>query len=673
MVLALLLLAAARLPRLGAQETPSQGTLPKDLSELSLEELMEIEVTSVSRREEPLFEAAAAIYVLTAEDLRRSGATSVAEALRLVPGLQVARTNASQWAITARGFNGVFANMLLALIDGRSIYTPLFGGIYWDVQDVPLEDIDRIEIIRGPGATLWGANAVNGVINIRTKSAAQIQGWSVGAGGGTEELFMGNARYSGRIATGLHAKAWVQYHEHDDFIEPDGQDAADGWDLGHGGFGLDWALGATHLLSFQGEIYAGDMGNTMTLATPSPPFVATTESTTEVGGGHLLGRWVQAQSPRSRTTLQGTFDRTERRGPLLDEERNTLDFDFEHELGVASRQQLVWGLGYRLTRDDIGNNFVFSLEPPQRSDDLFSAFLQDEIALVPQRLRLTLGSKFEHNEYTGFEVQPSVRLLATPDSQLTAWGAVSRAVRTPTRVESDVRLVVGAFQDTTLHLIALTGNPELESDELLAWEAGFRLLPVPWFFLDTAAFYNDYDQLVTVEPESPRSEGTPPPAHVLHPLRFANLGSARTWGVEVVAHWQATERVRFHAGYTRLEVDIDRDPSSLDRSSDAAEANDPEHQFQVRLQLDLPQRLDLDAAVYYVSELPGVEALRLPAVPAYTRLDLRLEWRAAPQVQLCVTGQNLLEPQHPEFRGIITSSRATEVQRGVYAKASWRY
>ena len=653
--------------------TPAAGAAVEpdslgQLAELSLEELMEIEVTSVSRREEPLFEAGAAIFVLTADDLRRSGATSVAEALRLVPGMQVARTNASEWAITVRGFNNQFANKLLVLTDGRSIYTPLFGGVYWDVQDLLLEDIERIEVIRGPGATLWGANAVNGVINIITKSAEETAGWLVGAGTGNVERVLGSVRYGGRSTGNVHYKAFANYHEMDDFVNADGGSAADGWQLGHGGFRLDWKRRPTDLWTLQGDVYSGEMGKTITQSTPNPPFTQTLDTFADVAGGNAIGRWTRAFSPRLRTTLQLYFDRTERRATRLGEERNTLDVDFEQELGLGNRNQVVWGLGYRMTQDDIDNTFVASLDPPQRRDHLYSGFVQDEIGIVPQRLRLTLGSKFEHNSYTGSEIQPSVRLRWTPDPRFTTWGAVSRAVRTPSRVESDVRFVLGTFAlSDTLNVIALIGNPELQADELLAWELGMRLHPMQRLLLDLASFYNVYDELGTIESGTRAHHDTPPPPHRLWPLDFANLGSGRTWGVELVAHWEVTDRFRLVGGYTWLDVEFEREPGSLDTGGDIAEGNDPEQQVQLRAQLDLPGSVDVDVMGFYVDALPGQD------IPAYTRLDLRMEVPLAPRLRLTLVGQNLLEPQHPEFAGAVTSAHATEVPRGVYAKALWHY
>ena len=650
-----------------AAQTPPP---PPDLSKLSLEELMQLEVTSVSRREEPLFEAAAAITVLTQDDVRRSGATSVPELLRLVPGLEVARVNASEWAISSRGFNSQFANKLLVLIDGRTVYTPLFAGVYWDVQDLLLDDIERIEVIRGPGATLWGANAVNGVINIITRRADDVPGWAAAATGGTEEV-IGSLRYGGRAGEALHTKFYAKAFDRDEFVDAAGNDAADDWRQARAGFRLDWHPGAADLWSVHGDLYAGDAGQTFTLSTAAPPFFTMRDATTDVAGGNVLGEWTHAFSPRSRTVSQVYFDRTTRDSPLFGEDRNTFDLDFQHEIAWGGRQQIVWGVGYRLTQDDIDNSFGFRLDPPERTDQLFSGFVQDEITLAPKKLRATLGSKIEHNDYTGVEVQPSARLLWTPHPRHTAWGAVSRAVRTPSRVESDVRLVVASFQnpppDTTLQIVALVGNPELESEDLVAWELGYRVRATSRTFLDIASFYNVYDRLVTSEPQDPVAAAEPPPPHVLRPIRFGNLGSARSWGVEVSASWTVTDRFRVLAGYSWLELDVERDPASRDDNEEFVEGNDPEQQLQLRGLLDLPGAVELDAAAYLVDPVPSQN------VPAYTRLDLRGEWRPSAHWRLVACGQNLLEPHHPEFGGVLTSGRATEIPRSVYGKIAWRY
>jgi len=336
-----------RLGLLAATAARAEPPPPPDLSKLSLEELMQLEVTSVSRREEPLFEAGAAITVLTQEDVRRSGATCIPELLRLVPGLQVARVNASQWAISSRGFNNQFANKLLVLIDGRTVYTPLFGGVYWDVQDLLLDDIERIEVIRGPGATLWGANAVNGVINIITRRADDVPGWSASATAGTEEL-IGSLRYGGLAGDALHTKLYAKAFDRDGFVDADGNGTADGWNQVRAGFRLDWHPGATDLWSVHGDLYAGDADQTSTQSTAAPPFAATLDATTDVSGGNVLGEWTHAFSPRSRTVSQVYFDRTTRDSPLFGENRNTFDLDFQHEIGWGSRQQIVWGVGYRL-------------------------------------------------------------------------------------------------------------------------------------------------------------------------------------------------------------------------------------------------------------------------------------------------------------------------------------
>jgi iron complex outermembrane receptor protein len=636
------------------------------LAELSVEQLLETEITSVSRKEEPLFEAAAAVYVITAEELLRSGATSLPEALRLVPGVQVARVNANQWAITARGFNNQFANKLLVLVDGRSVYTPLFAGVYWDVQDVLLEHVERIEVIRGPGATLWGANAVNGVINIITKKAADTPGWLLTAGGGTEERAALALAVEGALGTRAQLRVFGKAFDRGAFVDAHGDETADDWRAAHGGFRLDWNPRPTSLVVLQGDGYADDLGQTVTLSAPVPPFRVTTDARAKASGGDLLARWNYGISPRWRLTTQAYWDYTHRNDPFLRQTRQTLDVDLQSEHVIGSRQDLIWGAGYRFMTDDNDSTFAFTLRPPDRDDHIVSAFVQDEVSIVEKRLRLTAGSKFEHNTATGAEIQPSLRLLWTPHPRHTVWGAVSRAVRIPSRVEDDVRFILAVVpRPDTLGYITLLGNPGLESDELLAWELGYRVRPTSRSFVDLAAFYNEYRSLGTFEPQASFFEPGSP-AHRVQPLILENFGSGSTWGIEATGTCKPTERWTLIAGVTGFEIELRRDPESLDRNTEAAEGNDPEVQLQLRSQLELPRGLGLDAAAYHVGKLPG------QGIQAYTRLDVQLRWQVTPALRLRAVGQNLTQPQHPEFGTSATSALATEVPRSFYGGITWR-
>jgi iron complex outermembrane receptor protein len=419
-VTALCLSLAAAAPAYPAQD--DQLAQATQLKSLSIEQLMEIDVTSVSRRSEPVSGAAAAITVITGEDIRRSGASNLPDALRIAVGLEVAQSDGNTWAVSSRGFNTTTSNKLLVLIDGRSIYTPLFSGVFWDVQDVMLEDVDRIEIIRGPGATLWGANAVNGVINILTKSARDTQGGLVSVGGGTEDQGFASFRQGGKVGEETAYRAYGKYSYRDSLAFADGGSARDPLRRGQAGFRLDRSDAGSGAFTLQGDAYHGLAGQAVVV-----------RADTALDGANLLGRWTRTYSENSGSDLQVYYDYTHRQIPQwFEEHRHTLDVDYQHRKPFGARQDLVWGAGYRITHDQVGNSPGVAFLPDHRTESLFSAFAQDEIRLE-SHLRLTLGTKLEHNYWTGFEVQPSVRLSWVPDDRRTLWGAISRAVRTPTR------------------------------------------------------------------------------------------------------------------------------------------------------------------------------------------------------------------------------------------------
>ena len=428
----------------------------EDLTTLGLEELMNIEVTSVSKKLEKRSGAAAALYVITEEDIRRSGATSIPEALRLVPGVEVSRIDSNKWAIGVRGFGSRLARSMLVLIDGRSVYTPLFAGTYWEVQDTLLEDIDRIEVIRGPGGTLWGANAVNGVINIITKHSRDTQGLLATAGGGTEERAFGSARYGGTLGETFTYRLYGKYFDRDGGFVPRGDDY-DAWSMSRGGFRTDWAMGPQDTLKVQGDLYDGDAGQHAVITRFRPPFTQVVEDDATLSGANLLGRWRHEVSDRSDLALQAYYDNTYRREPSFRERRNTFDLDFQHRFGIPWRQEIIWGLGYRLTADNTGSVPTIVFRPRDRSDDLYSLFAQDEVTVIEDKLRLIVGSKFEHNDYSGFEFQPSGRLVWTPAGSHVVWGSISRAVRTPSRLDHDLELTAPPIAPGTFPRLAYLG------------------------------------------------------------------------------------------------------------------------------------------------------------------------------------------------------------------------
>ncbi|MEW6304152.1 MAG: TonB-dependent receptor [Verrucomicrobiota bacterium] len=628
----------------GAAEPRASG----DLTEMSLEELMNVEVTSVSRRAEKLSAAPAAIHVLTDEDIRRSGAMSIPDALRMVPGMNVAQIDSSTWAVSARGFNGRFANKLLVLIDGRTVYTPLFSGVFWDAQDVVLEDIERIEVIRGPGAALWGANAVNGVINIITKHSRDSQGGSLSVAGGKEDRGYGRIRYGGRLGENVWYRVYAKFHEHDHTLNAAGNNAGDAWYKSQGGFRIDWEPNDINALTFQGDLYYGDNR---------------TEANSgrfEFAGGNVLGRWLHDFSDSSHSSLQLYYDRTERElGTALTVFRNSFDIDWQHDFSWGDRQTIVWGAGYRFAADEIFGSPALSFVPPQSSDHLRSVFAQDEISIVPDKLSFTVGAKLEHNDYSGSEFQPNARLQWTPHEKHTIWAAVARAVRSPSRAEHTIRATRPAGPGV---INSVSGVSTFDSETLVAYELGWRFQPRPSLSFDVAAFFNDYDDLRSFDVGTP----TPPPPALIIPLTTSNSMEGETYGGEVSASWQATKSLRVMAGYSLLQMHLRGGLNSGDSTLEAAAVDNPQQQFHLRSYWDLPANLQLDGALYYVDSLPG------QSVPSYVRLDVRLGWRPRENLDFTVGLQNLLDERHPEYGAnfLVTS---TEVERNFYAKVTWRF
>jgi iron complex outermembrane receptor protein len=609
---------------------------PGHLKKMSLEELMSIEVTSLSRREAPLSEAASSIQVVTGEDIHRAGVTFLPEALRLTSNLQVAQYEPNQWAISARGFNDEATNKMLVLIDGRTIYSPLFAGVIWEQQDAFMEDIDRIEVISGPGATLWGSNAVNGIINIRTKSAAETHGWLVSGGGGNEVRGFGGLRYGGVIDSTVHFRVYGKYGRREEGVPLTGPDDVSSWRGGQGGFRVDWQKSTADQITLQGDLY--DSRRTLT---DSSDVVNT--------GGYVLGRWSHTFSENSDFKLQMYFDRSHRDVPgpagSFDDRLHTFDVDFDHRLILKERHKIVWGAGFRSVHDNWIPRALLFL--PQRvSLQTFSAFVQDEIKLITDRLHLTIGTKVEHNDYTGLEIQPSTNLAVKLSERHTLWGAISRAVRTPSRI--DRHFVVEGL---------LIGGPGFQSEELLAYEIGYRAQPSERLSLSLATFYNDYDDLRSVEPVNP-----PDPL----PVELANGQKGRTYGFEFNARYHINNRWQLRGGYTELRVDIEPKAGSADNSSGSRDSNDPKRYLSLHSHLVLPANLTLNAGFRYVSSITNPTA----KAPAYAELDVRLAWQATPSLELSIVGQELLHNQHFEFGAPATRQ---QIERGFLGKVLWRF
>jgi iron complex outermembrane receptor protein len=649
----------------GAGEPDKVSKLPAELENFTLEQLVNVQVTSVSKKETDLFTSPAAIYVITQEDIHRSGLSSIPELLRLVPGLEVARIDANHWAITSRGFNSQFANKLLVLIDGRSVYTPLSGGVYWNDQDLPLEDLERIEVIRGPGASLWGANAVNGVINIISKSAKETQGGLATVTYGTENQPSTTVRYGGQLATNLFYRVYVKYFNDDSFTTSTGQDAADAWSAIRSGFRLDWEPSTENNFTLSGDYYYSHAGETVDLATLTPPYMNRQNFVDHNKGANVLGRWTHNYSDASQLNVQLYYDYSEQGDAPNVLKNNTYDFDLQHRFALGTRQDIVWGAGYRHVTVDASQSFYATFTPDTFQDQLFSTFLQDTITLVEERLNLTLGSRFEHNDITGLEVEPSIRLTWTPTKKQTVWAAVSRAVRTPSYLELDIqnnRSVVQPPAGPPV-LVSVFGNQNLNSEQLTAYELGYRIKPIESLSFDATAFYNVYDQLIATAQGTPFFEAAPAPPHVVVPLVFKNNQTAETYGAEVLGEWRATENWRLVASYTYLHMDLHPAPAFNDN---------PQNQFQIHSYLNLPHHIGLDAAVYYVERIGALFGDTSTSIPAYVRVDLGVTWRPIKTLELGIFGQNLLDDHHLESTSYKTTV-LTEIPRGIMGRIIWSF
>lgn len=649
----------------------------KSLTQFSLEELMSIEITSVAKKSQPLSEAASAITVITHEDIRRSGMNSIPELLRLVPGLHVAQIDANNWAVSSRGFNGRFTNKLLVLMDGRSLYTPLFSGVYWNVQDTPLDDIERIEVIRGPGGTVWGANAVNGVINIITQHSRDTTG-------GQATILAGNQyktaslRYGSALGKSGWVRAYAKLTNNNEFDDTAAGKANDAWDTQRAGFRADWELSTRDKLTIQGDLYQGNAEQTIGILediTSGEDFVA---DTSKLSGGNLMLHWRRTLSDNADWKLQAYFDRYENNDASVDQRIDTYDVDFQHRFPATDRQEITWGIGYRKIEDSIENSFTVSFNPDHRDLDIYSAFIQDEIQLRDD-LTLTVGSKFEHNDYTGFEYQPSARLLWKIEQQHSVWSAISRAVRTPSRADNDIRINFAAFSSPFVDpdgpgplvagdptLLSIFGDTDFKSEELLAFEFGYRGQPRSDLNLSASLFYNLYDNLSSNE-QSFSIETEPTPTHALIAGTFDNRLEAESYGLELEANWQVSQDFRLYFGYSWLKVDARSDSDSTDVNTVRERENStPEHQFQVRSRWNINSALDIDLALYYVDNIDVLASTGIESISAYTRFDARLGWNLTKDIELNLVGQNLFDNKHQEFQAADILN--TQVPRSIYGQ-----
>jgi iron complex outermembrane receptor protein len=639
-----------------ATSPPTRWAAARDLTELSLSELASMKVVSVSKKPESRSRTAAAIHVITAEDIRRSGLTTLPDLLRLAPGVHVARINSNQWGIGIRGFTSRLARGQLALIDGRSLYTPLFAGTYWEVQDLMLEDVDRIEVVRGPGGTLWGANAVTGIVNVITKSSRDTTGGLAAVGGGSEERAFARARYGGALGTRGHYRVYAKYVDRDASFHSDGVDYDD-WHMLTGGFRTDWNLRAGDVLTVQGDAYSARVGERTSVSSYSAPYTTLVEQDAPLSGGNLRSRWTRTLAGGSELSVQAYYDRTHRQEPSFEETRNTFDLDAQYRFRLGSRHEVVLGAGYRASDGRSTGIETLSFEPPDKTDNLASAFVQDEVRLAADRLLLTIGTKVEDNDYTGAEFQPSARIVFAPGGRHSVWASVTRAVRTPSRIDREVALTI-AFPGADVPLFArVLGSSAFDTERLYAYEGGYRVQLSERAMLDLALFYNRFPNLTSLEPGAP----FPEPGRQVVPYVFGNGLQANVAGAELSSDVRLSKSWTVRGSYSYLDMDLTTRPGSADTTSAAAEGASPRHRAMIWSSWALPGGLDLDLRFRHVSRLPSQN------VPAWTALDVRAAWRPSPRLELAATGQNLLDPHHPEFGG------GSEIQRSVHAEAIWHF
>ena len=646
---------------------PSEAlTGAPDLTQVQLEDLMSLEVTSVSRREQRLGDIAAAVTVISHDQIRASGATSLAEVLRLVPGLQVARLDASKWSISARGFSGRIANKLLVLVDGRSVYSPVFSGVYWDEQDLMLGDVERIEVIRGPGASVWGANAVNGVINVITRDAHDSQGASFSALAGTAELGGGSARWGGQFGSSGAYRVFARGSAVS-AGNVGGQDIGwDSWHQYHAGFRIDASAWPRSTWTVTGDLRRGNTGMSLDEATDTPPYSVRIEPRTRSAGGNLVASWRTALSDHSDVTAQSYVDIADRNDEQLRSHVETYDLDLKHHFS-STRHDIVWGMDGRVVRDRLDSTSLVQFVPDHESRSLLGAFAQDEIALVGRAVRLTLGLKAEHTEIAGLEWQPTARVLWNPNASQSVWTAVSRAVRTPSRAETDFRYHVQTVATGgPPAVVTLEGNPNFQSEDLLAYEVGYRIAPTRATLLELTGFYNQYSDLRTIEPGTVTFVPTPSP-HMDVRQVWSNKMHGDTRGLEASAAWAVTPSWKLDAGGSCLAMRLHRDSDSQDAGAEDTGNNEPTYQLSLQSRFDPTPAWEWNTSVYQVGSRASQH------VKAYTRLDAGFIWKPFRNTELNLLGKNLLLDRHLEDDGRLSGLIPTEVERSVTARIRVRF
>lgn len=639
--------------------------------DMDLTQLMEVTITSVGKRPQTLADTAAAVFVITQEDIRRSGVTSVPEALAMAPGLQVARISASKWSIASRGFSGYTSNKLLVMIDGRSVYTPAYNGTFWDMQSTMLEDIDRIEVIRGPGGTIWGANAVNGVINVITKKAKDTQGTLLRAGAGNQEKLMGAARHGAKIGESTFARLYVIGNDRGSNVLMGGDsDANDGWQTFQTGFRADGTVGSRNEWSLQGDLFKND-GDQITfpywLSSSTIPISKYDDY--DAGGGNLIGNWQHTFNNSDKLSLKAYYDSNNRKEPYYDITIGTLDFDLQYETTLGDYNSLTMGAGYRQVDGEFEDTTQARI--PDQTNDLYSAFFQDEIKLIADTLWLTLGTKFEHNDFTGGEWQPSARLLFKPAVDHSLWTAVARAVRTPSMVENSGALAMSVISPFPgfFFPVTLYGNPQYDVETLLAYEAGYRWQARRNLSFDLAGYYNDYDDIYGIASSTnPQQPG----------LMFSNMRDGDGYGLEFAANWQARSWLNFAFTYAYQRLELEYKDAALGTTlfqEEDTEDSSPRHQAAIRSSIDFAQNWQFNTWLRYVDAIEGrnsVDATTPLQVDACFIMDANLIWKPRKDLEIMFAGQNLFNSSQLEYvTELITPP--TEIERSVYMKVTWNF
>ncbi len=639
-----------------------------DLTNLSIEELMSRKVVTASRSEQKLSDTAAAVFVINQDDIRRSGVNSIPEALRLVPGIHVARIDSSKWAITARGFNGRFANNLLVLMDGRTLYIPSSSGVFWEIQDRILEDIERIEVIRGPGASVWGGNAVNGIINIITRNSVDTKGGLVSLVGGDRSG--AGARYGWQFDDEGYARIYAKYFHQDGFENQNGDDVKDDWQMARGGFRMDWTPVSNHSFMAQADVYDGSIDQNLTLPSiTSPTGTNSVLDSAQAKGGNLLARWEYTQSLASRLSTQFYYEHFNREDRTKNERFHIFDIDFQHDIALSRDNEFNWGLEYRFSTNHFRDAEIVSYSPRTQHLHLISAFLQDKLSFFNQQLELTLGSKLEYHTFSGFQYQPTIRALWKINNHQRVWASFSRATRVPSIGERNAEVRFAAIPDEQTFVV-VQGNSNFDSETVLSYELGYRFWLTDLFSFDLAVFYNDYDDLIFTDRPEPTEAG-------ILPLRVINGEKAKTWGVELTADWRPFDWMRFQANYSYLRMKFEQfqDSTTSTTAFPSSDKRDPATQASLRSSFNLGSSVEFDLWLRYVDSIPDIEvvnAAQLPSVDSYVAVDVRLAWRPHKDIELAFVGRNLNDPQHLEYLGELATF-PEQIERRFYVQGKWTF